>query len=190
MPDAASGQRARSLPDPSTAHLLTPKWLTARARAVARERGHGMRLSVPRTARVGILGVDLFLLYRLLRYFRGVVEIGPLLAGQASGPDPGRLLFDSAVVERHHRALEFLSGARSRSARIRPGGLAQAVSGQAARNDGALELDGGADGGADVRGIRRRVFRGAVVSADRARHVPALSRAPRRDWKRRHAAAW
>jgi ABC-2 type transport system permease protein len=84
MPDAERLSESK-LPDPSTAHLLTPKWLTVRARAVARERGHAVRLSV-----LGLLGLGFWasifvLLYRLLRYFRGVVEIGPLLAGKLLG---------------------------------------------------------------------------------------------------------
>ena len=72
-------------PDPSLLHLLWPKWLTARARSFAEERGRG--------ARIAILAVFGFLfwafifgvLYRLLAYFRGVQEIGPLLAGKLLG---------------------------------------------------------------------------------------------------------
>ncbi|HEY5059920.1 MAG TPA: hypothetical protein VII52_00230 [Gemmatimonadaceae bacterium] len=84
MPDAERLSESK-LPDPSTAHLLTPKWLTARARAVARERGHGVRLSVLGLLGLGFWASIFFLLYRLLRYFRGVVEIGPLLAGKLLG---------------------------------------------------------------------------------------------------------
>lgn len=84
MPDAATFSTSK-LPDPSTAHLLTAKWLTARARAVARERGHGLRLSVLGLLGLGFWASIFFLLYRLLRYFRGVVEIGPLLAGKLLG---------------------------------------------------------------------------------------------------------
>ena len=72
-------------PDPSLLHLLGPKYLTARARSFTEERGRG--------ARFAILGVFGFLfwafifgvLYRLLAYFRGVQEIGPLLAGKLLG---------------------------------------------------------------------------------------------------------
>jgi ABC-2 type transport system permease protein len=84
MPDAERLSESK-LPDPSTAHLLTPKWLTARARAVARERGHAVRLSVLGLLGLGFWASIFFLLYRLLRYFRGVVEIGPLLAGKLLG---------------------------------------------------------------------------------------------------------
>lgn len=73
------------LPDPPLLHLLLPKWLTARARTVQAEKGRG--------ARFAILGVVGFLfwafvfgvLYRLLTYFRGVEEIGALLAGKLLG---------------------------------------------------------------------------------------------------------
>ena len=72
-------------PDPSLLHLLVPKWLTARHRAMAGERGRG--------ARAALLGGFLFLfwsviyalLHRLLAYFRGVEEIGPMLAGKLLG---------------------------------------------------------------------------------------------------------
>jgi ABC-2 type transport system permease protein len=72
-------------PDPSVSLLLRPKWLTARARAMANERG--------RTARFGLLafiGVLFWvfiytLLYKLLVYFRGVPDLGPFLAGKLLG---------------------------------------------------------------------------------------------------------
>jgi ABC-2 type transport system permease protein len=65
--------------------LLSPKWLTARARAAAGERGRGARLAV-----LGVVGaifwaVAFGLLYRVLRYFAGVEEIGALLAGKLLG---------------------------------------------------------------------------------------------------------
>ena len=73
------------LPDPPLLHLLLPKWLTARARSMQGEKGRG--------ARFAILGVTGFLfwafifgvLFRLLTYFRGVQEIGQLLAGKLLG---------------------------------------------------------------------------------------------------------
>jgi ABC-2 type transport system permease protein len=72
-------------PDPSLWHLLWPKYLTARARSFAQERGRGARLAV-----LGIFGFMFWsfifgVLYRLLIYFRGVAEIGPLLAGKLLG---------------------------------------------------------------------------------------------------------
>jgi ABC-2 type transport system permease protein len=72
-------------PDPSLFHLLWPKYLTARARSFAQERGRGARFVV-----LGLLGFIFWsfifgVLYRLLIYFRGVAEIGPLLAGKLLG---------------------------------------------------------------------------------------------------------
>ena len=65
--------------------LLSPKLLTARARARAKERGRGAR-----TAILACVGTVFWLfafgvLHRLLAYFRGVPEIGPLLAGKLLG---------------------------------------------------------------------------------------------------------
>jgi len=62
--------------------LLAPKILTARARARQKERGRGARTAI-------LIGVGAIfwsfafgVLYRLLAYFKGVPEIGPLLAGK------------------------------------------------------------------------------------------------------------
>src|SRR5207253_8546659 len=73
------------VPDPSLWHLLWPKWLTARARSVTEERGRGARFAI-----LGFFGLVFWsfifaALYRLLAYFRGVQEIGPLLAGKLLG---------------------------------------------------------------------------------------------------------
>ena len=73
------------IPDPSFLHLLRPKWLTARARARSGERGRGLRIAV-----LGTLGAIFWAmvfagLYRLLAYFKGIPEIGPLLAGKLLG---------------------------------------------------------------------------------------------------------
>ena len=91
--EAGSGKREGSgtaptaqLPDPSTLHLLIPKWLTARARASGNgERGHWLR-----TFFLGLFGFGFWafiftVLYRLLAYFRATPEIGPLLAGKLLG---------------------------------------------------------------------------------------------------------
>ncbi len=110
-------------------------------------------------------------LYRLLGYFRGVPEIGPLLAGKLLGLILigffSILLLSNVITALSSfflaKDLDLLvSGAR---------GLAQAVRRKAARDDRALELDGGADGGADVRGVRHRVRRRLVVPAHRARGI-------------------
>lgn len=72
-------------PDPSLFHLLWPKYLTARARSFTKERGRGARFAI-----LGFFGFIFWsfifgVLYRLLAYFRGVPEIGPLLAGKLLG---------------------------------------------------------------------------------------------------------
>jgi ABC-2 type transport system permease protein len=72
-------------PDPSLFHLLWPKYLTARARSLSGERGRGARFAI-----LGFFGFLFWsfifgVLYRLLIYFRGVAEIGPLLAGKLLG---------------------------------------------------------------------------------------------------------
>jgi ABC-2 type transport system permease protein len=74
-----------ALPDPPLLHLLLPKWLTARARAVAGEKGRGARYTI-----LGVVGLFFWafifgVLFRLLTYFRGVEEIGALLAGKLLG---------------------------------------------------------------------------------------------------------
>ena len=68
-----------------TQRLLSPKWLTLRARIRTKERGRGAR-----TTALVLLGVVFWtaifaLLYRLLDYFKAVPEIGPLLAGKVLG---------------------------------------------------------------------------------------------------------
>jgi len=65
--------------------LLAPKLQTARARARQKERGRGAR-----TAVLIVIGAVFWMfafgvLHRLLAYFRGVPEIGPLLAGKLLG---------------------------------------------------------------------------------------------------------
>src|SRR3954463_1734913 len=72
-------------PDPSLFHLLWPKFLTARARSFSQERGRSARFLI-----LGFFGLLFWsfiftVLYRLLVYFRGVQEIGPLLAGKLLG---------------------------------------------------------------------------------------------------------
>src|SRR5689334_8009945 len=83
MPEAP----AATLPNPSTRHLLVPKWLTARARAVGtgEERGRNLRLIF--LALFGLLFWTFIygMLHQLLKYFRGVPEIGTLLAGKLLG---------------------------------------------------------------------------------------------------------
>jgi ABC-2 type transport system permease protein len=86
-PRVSSGsQRAVTmLPDPPLLHLLLPKWLTARARTMQAEKGRGARWAI--LAFVGFLfwAFVFGVLFRLLTYFRGVEEIGALLAGKLLG---------------------------------------------------------------------------------------------------------
>ena len=72
-------------PDPPVTLLLRPKWLTARARAMANERGRTTRFGL--LAFIGMLfWVFIYtLLYKLLVYFRGVPDLGPFLAGKLLG---------------------------------------------------------------------------------------------------------
>lgn len=65
--------------------LWQPKWYTARARAVAGERGRTARWAVLGVVGLGFWAVAFGLLYRVLRYFAGVEEIGTLLAGKLLG---------------------------------------------------------------------------------------------------------
>ncbi|HEX2717122.1 MAG TPA: hypothetical protein VHM67_05535, partial [Gemmatimonadaceae bacterium] len=83
MPDGVAP--AGPLPNPALLHLLGPKWLTARARAAAGERGR-----VARFLTLGILGLAFWgfifrMLYKMLVYFRGTADIGALLAGKLLG---------------------------------------------------------------------------------------------------------
>ncbi|MCC7195229.1 MAG: hypothetical protein IT356_06710 [Gemmatimonadaceae bacterium] len=73
------------LADPPLLHLLRPKWLTARARARASGNGGFWRYLV--LGGVGVLfwAFVFGVLFRLLRYFRDVQEIGALLAGKLLG---------------------------------------------------------------------------------------------------------
>ena len=72
-------------PDPSTWHLLSPKWLTARARGRSTEKGSNARAVFLAVFGFGFWAVIFTVLFRLLRYFRGVQDIGPLLAGKLLG---------------------------------------------------------------------------------------------------------
>ena len=92
MLDAISGafaaQPTRSgerLPDPSTFHLLSPKWLTARARTRSTERTSNARAVILAVFGSAFWALIFAVLFRLLRYIRGVQEIGPLLAGKVLG---------------------------------------------------------------------------------------------------------
>jgi len=69
----------------SLAHLLSPKWLSARAKPLGQTENRVGRL-ILFTAIGGAFWFAVFgLLYRLLKYFRGIPEIGALLAGKLLG---------------------------------------------------------------------------------------------------------
>ncbi len=73
------------LPTAGFLHLLIPKWQSMRARALKTEKGAAGRI-----AAIGIIGLVFWIFifgvaFRVLRYFRGIPEIGPLLAGKLLG---------------------------------------------------------------------------------------------------------
>ena len=70
---------------PGFLHLLSPKWQSIRARATKKE-----ERSTGRTVVLAVLAIVFWafifaVLFRLLGYFKGVPEIGPLLAGKLLG---------------------------------------------------------------------------------------------------------
>ncbi len=73
------------LPNPALLHLLTPKWLTARARSVSDQKGRGARITILAVVAFIFWSVIFGVLYKLLFYFRGAAEIGALLAGKLLG---------------------------------------------------------------------------------------------------------
>jgi ABC-2 type transport system permease protein len=87
MPDGAAPDVTASgaRPDPSIVLLLSPKWLTARARAMANERGRTARFTMLAVIGLGFWAFIFTLLYKLLVYFRSVPDLGPFLAGKLLG---------------------------------------------------------------------------------------------------------
>ena len=69
----------------SMLHLLSPKWMSARASAAQGERGRGARWLLLGTVAVLFWGFAFGAVYRVLSYFKGVPEIGSLLAGKLLG---------------------------------------------------------------------------------------------------------
>jgi ABC-2 type transport system permease protein len=72
-------------PDPALGLLLLPKWLTARSRTMANERGRGVRFALLGTIGLAFWAFIYAVLYKLLVYFRGVPDLGPFLAGKLLG---------------------------------------------------------------------------------------------------------
>src|SRR5687767_6539735 len=87
MSSMHSGETSTAHPGGSASfvHLLSPKWRSMRARAVKTNTG-----AIGRGAVLGVVGIAFWglifaVIYRLLAYFRGIPEIGPLLAGKLLG---------------------------------------------------------------------------------------------------------
>jgi len=70
---------------PSFLHLLSPKWQSIRARATKKEEGSTGRAVFIAALAIVFWAFIFGVLFRLLRYFKGVPEIGPLLAGKLLG---------------------------------------------------------------------------------------------------------
>jgi ABC-2 type transport system permease protein len=70
---------------PSYLHLLSPKWQSIRARATKKEGRSTGRTVVLVALTIVFWAVIFGVLFRLLSYFKGVPEIGPLLAGKLLG---------------------------------------------------------------------------------------------------------
>ena len=81
MPDLAVAER----PNPSLLHLLVPKFLTARARAMTNQRGRAARFTILGVIGFGFWAFIYTLLFKLLLYFRTVPDLGPFLAGKLLG---------------------------------------------------------------------------------------------------------
>ena len=81
LPQAES----RDLPSPGLMHVLSPKFISARARPLGKTENQSGRLIL--FVLIGaVFWVFVFgLLYRLLKYFRGIPEIGALLAAKLLG---------------------------------------------------------------------------------------------------------
>ncbi len=62
--------------------IISPKWRTALARSRSAKEGRGGRFTLLATVGAIFWLIIFGVLFRVLRYFRGVEEIGPLLAGK------------------------------------------------------------------------------------------------------------
>ena len=70
---------------PSLAHVLQPKWRTALQRLREERSGGRGKLFILTTVGLGFWFAVFGVLYRVLKYFRGVEDLGPLLAGKLLG---------------------------------------------------------------------------------------------------------
>ena len=66
-------------------HIISPKWRTALSRARQGQSGSGGKIAIIATVGLFFWLAVFGVLYRVLVYFRGVEEIGPLLAGKLLG---------------------------------------------------------------------------------------------------------
>ncbi len=69
----------------SMRHLLVPKWLTARYHSASERKGRSARYGLLSLLGVVFWTIVFGALYRVLAYFKGVDEIGALLAGKLLG---------------------------------------------------------------------------------------------------------
>ena len=70
---------------PSLTHVLQPKWRTGLQRLREERAGGGTKIVILAVVALAFWGAVFGVLYRVLRYFRGVEELGPLLAGKLLG---------------------------------------------------------------------------------------------------------
>jgi len=70
---------------PSLTHVLQPKWRTALQRLREERSGGGAKLVILSVVALGFWSAVFGILYKMLRYFRGVEDLGPLLAGKLLG---------------------------------------------------------------------------------------------------------
>ncbi|HEY6852757.1 MAG TPA: hypothetical protein VI139_00815 [Gemmatimonadales bacterium] len=70
---------------PSLTHVLQPKWRTALQRLREERAGGGAKLAILSVVALGFWSAVFGILYKVLLYFRGVEELGPLLAGKLLG---------------------------------------------------------------------------------------------------------
>lgn len=70
---------------PTLVHVLQPKWRTALQRVKEERSGGGAKLVILSLVGLAFWSFVFGVLYRILRYFRGVEELGPLLAAKLLG---------------------------------------------------------------------------------------------------------
>jgi ABC-2 type transport system permease protein len=70
---------------PSLTHVLQPKWRTALQRLREERSGSGGKIVILAVVGLAFWAAVFGVLYRVLKYFRGVEELGPLLAGKLLG---------------------------------------------------------------------------------------------------------